>query len=105
MNALFFTKYLRISKKCSTFAPAFEKQQLIAKFLANKLPAIFATVAQLVEQRIRNAWVGGSSPPSGSEKKVSAFFFLYRIDEELLLSVKHRDTDNQQYKNDASAIG
>ena len=25
-----------------------------------------ATVAQLVEQRIRNAWVGGSSPPSGS---------------------------------------
>ena len=26
-----------------------------------------ATVAQLVEQRIRNAWVGGSSPPSGSK--------------------------------------
>ena len=29
----------------------------------------FATVAQLVEQRIRNAWVGGSSPPSGSKNK------------------------------------
>ncbi len=28
----------------------------------------FATLAQLVEQRIRNAWVGGSSPPSGSCK-------------------------------------
>ena len=26
-------------------------------------------MAQLVEQRIRNAWVGGSSPPSGSRKK------------------------------------
>ena len=24
-------------------------------------------MAQLVEQRIRNAWVGGSSPPSGSK--------------------------------------
>ena len=29
----------------------------------------FATVAQLVEQRIRNAWVGGSSPPSGSKRR------------------------------------
>ena len=29
-----------------------------------------ATVAQLVEQRIRNAWVGGSSPPSGSKTDV-----------------------------------
>ena len=27
-----------------------------------------ATMAQLVEQRIRNAWVGGSSPPGGSAK-------------------------------------
>ena len=44
-----------MSKKCSTFAPAFEKQQLTAKFLANELPANFATLAQLVEQRIRNA--------------------------------------------------
>ena len=26
-------------------------------------------MAQLVEQRIRNAWVGGSSPPGGSERK------------------------------------
>lgn len=25
-----------------------------------------AELAQLVEQRIRNAWVGGSSPPFGS---------------------------------------
>ncbi len=24
-------------------------------------------MAQLVEQRIRNAWVGGSSPPGGSK--------------------------------------
>ena len=44
MIALFFTKYLRISKKCSTFAPAFEIS--LKKH---------ATLAQLVEQRIRNA--------------------------------------------------
>ena len=33
----------------------------------------FATVAQLVEQRIRNAWVSGSSPLGGStasEKRI-----------------------------------
>ena len=48
MNAIFFTKYLRISKKCCTFAPAFEKQ---SKIYATRL----ATLAQLVEQRIRNA--------------------------------------------------
>ena len=29
-----------------------------------------ADMAQLVEQRIRNAWVGGSSPPIGSFPKV-----------------------------------
>ena len=29
----------------------------------------FATVAQLVEQRIRNAWVSGSSPLGGSSLK------------------------------------
>ena len=31
-----------------------------------------ATMAQLVEQRIRNAWVPGSSPGSGSETKTSS---------------------------------
>ena len=37
----------------------------------------FATVAQLVEQRIRNAWVGGSSPPSGSKKEgIKPSFFV-----------------------------
>ena len=44
MNAIFFTNNLRISIFCSTFAPAFKKQ---SKF--------YATLAQLVEQRIRNA--------------------------------------------------
>ena len=35
-------------------------------------------MAQLVEQRIRNAWVAGSSPASGSTKKrttIGSFFF------------------------------
>ena len=31
-------------------------------------------MAQLVEQRIRNAWVGGSSPPSGSKRTTVLFF-------------------------------
>ena len=38
--------------------------------LLRKRPVLFtmsiAELAQLVEQRIRNAWVGGSSPPFGS---------------------------------------
>ena len=35
-----------------------------------------AELAQLVEQRIRNAWVGGSSPPSGSREKTKMAFSL-----------------------------
>ena len=42
-----------------------------------------ATMAQLVEQRIRNAWVAGSSPASGSTTKKTSFamsfFYLYTI--------------------------
>ena len=38
----------------------------------NKRHGLFAIclaeLAQLVEQRIRNAWVGGSSPPFGSNE-------------------------------------
>ena len=36
-------------------------------------------MAQLVEQRIRNAWVAGSSPASGSKrrKRVSTLFFFF----------------------------
>ena len=58
---IFLQKNLRISKKSSTFAPAFVKN---------------ATVAQLVEQRIRNAWVGGSSPPSGSKENFGSLFYI-----------------------------
>ena len=42
----------------------------------------FADMAQLVEQRIRNAWVGGSSPPIGSrQEKRGTFlsFFVYML--------------------------
>ena len=45
-----------------------------------------ANVAQLVEQRIRNAWVAGSSPAVGSIEfagqpftRLAFFFFLTRI--------------------------
>ena len=42
----------------------------------------FADMAQLVEQRIRNAWVEGSSPPIGSkQEKRGTFlsFFVYML--------------------------
>ena len=45
-------KYLHISQKSSTFAAAFVISTLVNR---NAL----AIVAQLVEQRIRNAWVAG----------------------------------------------
>ena len=45
---IFLQKNLRISKKSSTFAPAFVKMKARATRFA-------ATLAQLVEQRIRNA--------------------------------------------------
>ena len=35
----------------------------------------FATLAQLVEQRIRNAWVVGSSPAGGSKVIVEGVLF------------------------------
>ncbi len=49
-----------------------KKQYFCTRFRQRSLSlwGVNATVAQLVEQRIRNAWVGGSSPPSGSEKVV-----------------------------------
>ena len=46
---------MHISQKSTTFASA------------------FATMAQLVEQRIRNAWVAGSSPASGSKSERHPF--------------------------------
>ena len=62
---------MHISQKSSTFAAAFVISTLVNR---NAL----AIVAQLVEQRIRNAWVAGSSPASGSTKKrttIGSFFF------------------------------
>ena len=49
-----FQKNLHNSKKNTIFARFFLRYG-------------HATVAQLVEQRIRNAWVAGSSPASGSQ--------------------------------------
>ena len=58
-----FHKHLHICEKSSTFVPAFGK--LVYTILYYPLPSYttlhdaFAIVAQLVEQRIRNAWVAG----------------------------------------------
>ena len=50
-NTKYLQKNLHISKKCSTFAPAFDK--FVRRKSSNRKSA--ATLAQLVEQRIRNA--------------------------------------------------
>ena len=42
-------------------------------YLCTRLNTKAATMAQLVEQRIRNAWVRGSSPRSGSQKAFREF--------------------------------
>ena len=49
---IFWQKICVYQKKAVPLHPLL---QLTAKFLASKLPANFATLAQLVEQRIRNA--------------------------------------------------
>ena len=51
-------KYFAVTEKISNFAPALEKAREIFEKAAD--------MAQLVEQRIRNAWVAGSSPAIGS---------------------------------------
>ena len=48
------------NKKMITFAALLRKRQVL-------FTMCIAELAQLVEQRIRNAWVGGSSPPFGSK--------------------------------------
>ena len=64
-------KYLHISQKSSNFAGAF------VIFVIVNCKAL-AIVAQLVEQRIRNAWVAGSSPASGSKRHLlGCLFFMW----------------------------
>ena len=61
-KCVFFRKYLVISKKSSTFAPAFEIKQVF--------------LAQLVEQLTLNQWVQGSSPWEDTKDIQSDVFFL-----------------------------
>ena len=78
----------KLFQKCQTaaffvkiFANIKKKMYFCTRFFANDA---IATVAQLVEQRIRNAWVGGSSPPSGSERGLRfSFFVSFRSSEAL----------------------
>ena len=55
-----------MSKKSSTFAPAFEKEHVF--------------LAQLVEQLTLNQWVQGSSPweDTKTSVRVSFFYVFYR---------------------------
>ena len=57
---IFLQKYLRISKKSSTFAPAFEKREV--------------SLAQLVEQLTLNQWVESSSLSGDTKGATSTFF-------------------------------
>ena len=59
---------LYIFKKILTFEP---KYGIIIKLINNMFSASFANVAQLVEQRIRNAQVTGSSPVISSFSKAA----------------------------------
>ena len=69
-------KILLFQKKALLLHPLFANRQLqITNYQCAKR---LATVAQLVEQRIRNAWVGGSSPPSGSKRPLLRSFFMPR---------------------------
>ena len=69
-------KILPFQKKALLLHPLFANRQLqITNYQCAKR---LATVAQLVEQRIRNAWVGGSSPPSGSKRPLLRSFFMPR---------------------------
>ena len=52
-----------MSKKSSTFAPAFEKRQ--------------GAIAQLVEQRTENPCVPSSILGGTTEKRLSGLFFVY----------------------------
>ena len=47
----------------------FKKKQYFCTRFATEFANAIAIVAQLVEQRIRNAWVAGSSPASGSKQR------------------------------------
>ena len=55
-----------MSKKSSTFAPAFEKEHVF--------------LAQLVEQLTLNQWVQGSSPWEDTKTSVRVSFFMYFIE-------------------------
>ena len=57
-------KYLRISKKSSTFAPAFREK-------------LRGAIAQLVEQRTENPCVPGSIPGGTTEEKRSIWVFFF----------------------------
>ena len=59
-------KYLRISKKSSTFAPAFREK-------------LRGAIAQLVEQRTENPCVPGSIPGGTTSKKrsIRVYFLIF----------------------------
>ena len=70
-----------MQKICQKILPFQKKALLLHALFGNYLfrgARTQATVAQLVEQRIRNAWVGGSSPPSGSNRPLLRSFFMPR---------------------------
>ena len=56
-----------VTEKSITFALAFKQRDLWPEGAKRKYETLKAAdMAQLVEQRIRNAWVAGSSPAIGS---------------------------------------
>ena len=62
-----------MSKKSSTFAPAFEKERVF--------------LAQLVEQLTLNQWVQGSSPWEDTKRHPIGCLFLFLQDVHVCLSL------------------
>ncbi len=62
-----------MSKKSSTFAPAFEKKTSIVN---RQIVNFLVSLAQLVEQLTLNQWVESSSL-SGDTKTLISVFFLF----------------------------
>ena len=65
-----------MSKKSSTFAPAFDKIVHRTSYIVHRqIVNVFGAIAQLVEQRTENPCVTGSIPVGTTEKRPQGRFF------------------------------
>ncbi len=72
-------------------------KNMLANLKKQAINKVVAGLAQMVEQRIRNAWVGGSSPLTGTIKKSipTDAFFNGAID---IAASQGRDSNRREQK-------